>query len=63
MRKVYGVKKLVIYLDSVGYPLTEEQINQLILNKEIPHLRPIGDIIAFNLEYIDWWISHQKITP
>jgi hypothetical protein len=63
LRRVYGVKKLTTYLDSVGYPLTEEQIHQLILNKEIPHLRPIGDIIAFNLEHIDWWISHKKISP
>lgn len=62
MRRVNGIKKLSIYLDTVGYPLTEEEINELIINKEIPHLRPMGNMIVFNLDHIDWWNSHNQIS-
>ncbi|QUG42300.1 hypothetical protein KD050_03130 [Psychrobacillus sp. INOP01] len=63
MRRSYGVKKLSSYLDTVGYPLTEEEINDLIINKEIPHLRPMKDMIVFNLDHIDWWINQKQISP
>ena len=61
MRRAYGVKSLSSYLDTVGYPLTEEEINDLIMNKEIPHLRPMVNMIVFNLDHIDWWINHNQI--
>lgn len=62
MRRVYGVKKLSLYLDTVGYPLAEEEIDRLILDKNIPHLKPMSNMIAFNLDHIDWWISHKQIA-
>ncbi|WP_144511265.1 hypothetical protein [Bacillus sp. FJAT-22090] len=61
MRKVYGIKSLLAYLDSVDYPISEERIHELISNKEIPHLRPISNMFAFNLEHIDWWVSEQRL--
>ncbi|MEI4769331.1 hypothetical protein WAX74_06685 [Psychrobacillus sp. FJAT-51614] len=63
MRRAYGVKKLSSYLDTVSNPLTEEEIEILIINKEIPHLRPMANMIVFNLDHIDWWLSHKQISP
>ena len=63
MRRAYGVKKLSLYLDTVGYPLTEKEIVDLITKKEIPHLKPMANMIVFNLDHIDWWISHNQIPP
>ncbi|WP_342603971.1 hypothetical protein [Peribacillus sp. FSL E2-0159] len=60
MRKAYGIKGLIIYLESVNYPITEEEINDLILNKKIPHLRPIDNFQIFNLDHIDGWLSDQQ---
>ena len=63
MRKAYGIKSLMIYLESENYPITEEEINDLILNKKIPHLRPINNLLIFNLDHIDGWISDQHFKP
>lgn len=63
MRKAYGIKSLMIYLESENYPITEEEINDLILNKKIPHLRPINNLLIFNLDHIDGWISDQHVKP
>lgn len=63
MRRAYGVKKLSLYLDTVGYPLTEEEIIDLITKKEIPHLKPMSNMIVFNLDHVDWWISNTQTTP
>ncbi|MFJ7310603.1 hypothetical protein [Peribacillus frigoritolerans] len=63
MRKAYGIKSLMIYLESVNYPITEEEINDLILNKKIPHLRPIDNLLIFNLGHIDGWLSDQHFKP
>jgi len=63
LRRAYGVKKLSSYLDTVGYPLTEEEINVLIMNKKIPHLKPMANMIVFNLDHIDWWNSHNENSP
>lgn len=30
MRKAYGIKSLMIYLESVNYPIKEEEIKDLI---------------------------------
>ncbi|MBM7694759.1 hypothetical protein JOC77_004236 [Peribacillus deserti] len=59
MRKIYGIQNLIVYLASAGYPLTEKQVHELILNKDIPHLRPINNMIVFNLDHIDWWVSQR----
>ncbi|SDM76332.1 hypothetical protein SAMN05518871_102187 [Psychrobacillus sp. OK028] len=63
MRRAYGVQKLSSYLDTVGYPLTEEEINDLIMNKQIPHLKPMTNMIVFNLDHIDWWNSQKENSP
>lgn len=63
MRKAYDIKSLMIYLESVNYPITEEEINDLILNKKIPHLRPIDNLLIFNLDHIDGWLSDQQSNP
>ncbi|WP_026694128.1 hypothetical protein [Peribacillus kribbensis] len=62
MRKVYGVHNLIVYLASVGFPLTEEEVHNLILNKKIPHLRPHSSMIVFNLDHIDWWIEQMRLN-
>ena len=53
----------MIYLESVNYPITEEEIDDLILNKKIPHLRPIDNLLIFNLDHIDGWLSGKQSTP
>ena len=60
MRKAQGIRSLLDYLESVGYPLSKEHVDELVLNRQIPHTRPISDIIIFNLEHIDWWIKERK---
>lgn len=60
MRKVNGVKNLIVYLNSINYPMTEEEINDLIQKRTIPHLRPLSTLIVFDLDHIDWWITQQK---
>lgn len=59
MRKVIGVNNLIDYLISVNYPLNEVEINELLEKKQLPHLRPMRDIIVFNLDYIDSWIQER----
>lgn len=63
MKKIYGIKNLIAYLDSVSYPLTEDQIHQLIQSKDIPHLRPHENLLVFNTDHIDWWIQTQQLKP
>ncbi|WP_409300515.1 hypothetical protein [Peribacillus sp. SCS-155] len=60
MRKVIGVNSLITYLDSAGYSLSEEKIQELILKKSIPHQRPLSNIIVFHLDHIDSWIEQQR---
>ncbi|MBN8203656.1 MULTISPECIES: hypothetical protein [Bacillaceae] len=60
MRKVYRIEELLAYLASIGYPLTEEKIHHLIQNKDIPHLRPYGNLYVFNLDHIDWWVGQRR---
>lgn len=62
MKKIQGIKKLLVYLESVGYPLTEEQVNELLANREIPHSNLYGKILMFELSHIDWWIAEQRKT-
>ena len=63
MKKIYGIKNLIAYLDSVSYSLTEDQIHQLIQSKDIPHLRPHEKLLVFNSDHIDWWINSQQLEP
>lgn len=60
MTKIQGVKELQKYLKSVGYPRTEEQINESIEKRQIPHSQSYANTIFFDVEHIDWWISQQQ---
>lgn len=60
MTKIQGVKELQKYLKSVGYPRTEEQINESIAKRQIPHSQSYANTIFFDVEHIDWWISQQQ---
>jgi hypothetical protein len=60
MRKVQGVKSLMAYFDSVNYPMTEENLIDLMARKELPHISPISTILIFDLNHIDWWIKEQN---
>jgi len=59
VRKVYGIPKLIVYLTEIGYPLTEEEILSLMKKKTIPHLKPFQNMVAFNLDHIDGWVSER----
>ncbi len=60
MRKVQGVKSLITYFDSVNYPMTEDDLIDLLTRKGIPHTSPISTIVIFDLNHIDWWIKEQN---
>lgn len=62
MKKIQGVKSLLGYLESVDYPLTEEQVNELLSKRKIPHSSLYGKVIMFELSHIDWWIAEQRKT-
>ncbi|MBU0905847.1 MAG: hypothetical protein KKF57_11700 [Firmicutes bacterium] len=60
MRKVQGIKSLMVYLDSVDYPLSEEKLSSLVQNGAIPHTIPIRNMIIFDLAHIDWWVAERR---
>lgn len=60
MVKIQGVGNLLTYLESVGYPLTEQQINEFIEAKTIPHSKPYGGRIVFDSSHMDWWVDLQR---
>lgn len=61
MGKIQGVENLLVYLESVGYPLTEQQINEFLQARTIPHSKPYGEIIVFDSTHIEWWMDmHRK---
>jgi len=60
LRKVVSINKLLTYLQSVGYPLSEEEVKRLIKSRNIPHKRLLGDTLLFNLDHVDAWIKQQR---
>lgn len=62
MGKIQGIEKLRKYLESVGYPLTEEKVNELMASRKIPHSKSYGKTIIFDLSHIDWWVEEQRKT-
>ena len=62
MGKIQGIENLLVYLDSVGYPLTEQQINEFLLARKIPHSKPYGNMIVFDRANIQWWVDMQRKT-
>jgi hypothetical protein len=59
LTKIQGVNDLMEYLASAGCPRTEEQINESIAKRQIPHSQSYANTIFFDLRHIDWWISQQ----
>ncbi|MFD1030927.1 hypothetical protein [Metaplanococcus flavidus] len=62
MAKIQGIENLLIYLESVGYPLSEQQINEFLSAKKIPHSKPYGNMIVFDRSHIEWWVKMQRKT-
>jgi hypothetical protein len=54
------LRKLLSYLHSVSYPLSEEEVKGLIRSRNIPHKRLLGDTLLFNLDHVDTWIKQQR---
>lgn len=57
MRNVRGAKALSNYLNSIGVPMSESTIFNLLRQNKIPHRRPAPRILIFNLDVIDKWIT------
>lgn len=57
MRKVRGVKELVKYLELNNCPMSESTIYRLIRCKGIPFRRPSPQVLIFDLNDIDKWLS------
>lgn len=62
LRKVSGIKSLMMYLDSMQTVLTEQEINKLMEKKEIPHFKPVNNTVIFDLDHIDWWLEKKKVN-
>ncbi|WP_203332694.1 hypothetical protein [Planococcus beigongshangi] len=60
MGKIQGVENLLVYLESVGYPLTEQQIDEFLRARTIPHSKPYGGIIVFDSNHIEWWMDLRR---
>ncbi|MGI2327139.1 hypothetical protein [Planococcus sp. YIM B11945] len=60
MSKIQGIKNLMDYLETIDYPLTEQQIQLFLSEKQIPHSNSFGNTIFFNLSHIDWWVTEQR---
>lgn len=57
MRMVRGAKALVEYLESIQCPLSESTIYRLVKVRKIPFRRPSPQVLIFDLNAIDRWLS------
>ncbi|WP_342508292.1 hypothetical protein [Sporosarcina sp. FSL K6-2383] len=57
MRRIRGVKSLVEYLESIDCPISESTIYRLVRVKTIPFRRPSPQVLIFDLDDIDYWLS------
>lgn len=57
MAKVRGVKALVEHLEAIDCPMSESTIYRLLRAKKIPCRRPTPNILIFDLNAIDRWLS------
>lgn len=62
MEKIQGIEGLIVYLESVGYPLSERQIHEFLTAKKIPHSKPYGNMLVFERSHIEWWVNMQRKT-
>ena len=60
LRRVRGVDKLIIYLESVGCPIGKTTIYKLLKQKDIPCIRPSERVLLFDLDAIDGWLSIEE---
>ena len=60
MGKIQGISSLMKYLDSVEFSLTEEEVENFLIQRKIPHTKSFGNMVIFDLVHIDWWISEQR---
>lgn len=60
MRMLRGVKPLVDYLDSIGTPVGQSTIYNLLRENKIPHTRPSPRVLLFDLNAIDEWLIGGK---
>lgn len=57
MRLVRGAKALVEYLASIHCPMSESTIYRLVRVSKIPFRRPSPQVLIFDLNAIDKWLS------
>ncbi|MCP3764162.1 hypothetical protein NLX67_17575 [Domibacillus sp. A3M-37] len=60
MRKIQGIHHLMSYLNSAAFPLTEEEIHDLLTEKKLPHKNSASGVLIFDLDHIDWWINENQ---
>jgi len=60
MRNVRGARALSEYLESIGAPMSEATIFNLLRKNKIPHRRPSPRILIFNLDVIDEWLEIKE---
>lgn len=59
MRRIRGVKKLVEYLEKNGCQMSEATIYRLVKVRKIPFRRPSPQVLIFDLDAIDKWLSPE----
>ncbi|MEG0471304.1 MAG: hypothetical protein RR588_03120 [Solibacillus sp.] len=57
MRRIRGAKALSEYMESINCPMSEATIYRLLKQKSIPFRRPSPNILIFDLDTIDEWLS------
>lgn len=56
-RLIRGAKALVEYLDSINCPMSEGTIYRLLRKNSIPFRRPSPQVLIFDLDAIDRWLT------
>lgn len=60
MRRVRGVSAVVDYLASIQCPMSESTIYRLVKVRKIPFRRPSPQVLIFDLDAIDQWLSIEE---
>lgn len=62
MRFVKGVPELLGYLKSIGVDISSATVHRLIRKKEIPFKRINTQVLLFDLNKIDKWLSGDEVS-
>lgn len=62
LRIARGVPQLLTYIETVGVSLSSATIYRLIRKKEIPFKRINTQILLFDLDKIDKWLTQEEVT-